>query len=181
MTKAILNFVFTQLLPHAGRVKLVFTLLRWYQRIGLQKLLRLVMPEKLRDLDAMLPAIPAKFFQPAANFLPAVVEGKLKMAFAHTEKGARYNLAKVNAQAKKAGPGWEITGAKVVVLGAPAADTFVVSANTDKGLSLFLVKKESVKVNAYVTLDEQRAGDVSFSKSPGELLGTEGGVQTMVG
>jgi alkylation response protein AidB-like acyl-CoA dehydrogenase len=106
--------------------------------------------------------------------LPAIVEGKLKMAFAHTEKGARYNLGKVGAQAKKAGSGWEITGEKVVVLGAPAADMFVVSAGTDKGLSLFLVKKESVKVRAYVTLDEQRAGDVSFAKAPGELLGTEG-------
>ena len=56
------------------------------------------------------------------------------MAFAHTEKGARYNLAQVDAQAKKAGSGWEINGEKFVVLGAPAADTFVVSAKTDKGL-----------------------------------------------
>ena len=116
--------------------------------------------------------------------LPAVVEGKLKMAFAHTEKGARYNLSKVDAQARSstagAGAGWEITGDKYVVLGAPAADTFVVSAKTDKGLSLFLVKKESAKVKAYVTLDEQRAGDVSFSKSPGELLGTEGGALPVI-
>ena len=112
--------------------------------------------------------------------LPAVVEGKLKMAFAHTEKGARYNLSKVDAQAKKAGGGWEITGEKFVVLGAPAADTFVVSAKTDKGLSLFLVKKESVKVKAYVTLDEQRAGDVSFSKAQGELLGAEGGALPLI-
>ena len=106
--------------------------------------------------------------------LPAVVEGKLKMAFAHTERGARYNLAKVEALAKKSGAGWEISGEKVVVLGAPAADMFVVSAKTDKGLSLFLIKKESVKVKAYVTLDEQRAGDVSFAKAQGELLGAEG-------
>jgi alkylation response protein AidB-like acyl-CoA dehydrogenase len=112
--------------------------------------------------------------------LPAVVEGKLKMAFAHTEKGSRYNLSKVGAQAKKAGSGWEITGEKFVVLGAPAADMFVVSANTDKGLSVFLVKKESVKVKAYVTLDEQRAGDVSFSKAPGELVGTEGGALPVI-
>ena len=112
--------------------------------------------------------------------LPAVVEGKLKMAFAHTEKGARYNLAKVDAQAKKAGGNWEITGEKFVVLGAPSADTFVVSAKTDKGLSLFLVKKESAKVKAYVTLDEQRAGDVSFSKAPGELIGAEGGALPVI-
>src|SRR5262245_26525399 len=40
--------------------------------------------------------------------LAALVEGKLKMAFAHSEKGARYNLAKVSATAKKAGAAWEI-------------------------------------------------------------------------
>jgi alkylation response protein AidB-like acyl-CoA dehydrogenase len=128
----------------------------------------------------------ARFVARAGNeaqkkaILPAVVEGKLKMAFAHAEKGARYNLSKVDAQAKKAGSGWEITGEKFAVLGAPAADTFVVSAKTDKGLSLFLVKKESVNVKAYVTLDEQRAGEVAFSKAPGELLGTEGGALPVI-
>jgi alkylation response protein AidB-like acyl-CoA dehydrogenase len=111
--------------------------------------------------------------------LPAVVEGKLKMAFAHTEKGARYNLAKVGAKARNvggAGGGWEITGEKVVVLGAPAADKLAVSANTEKGLSLFLVDSSSkgLKIRPYVTLDEQRAGDVVLSGAKGELLGTEG-------
>ena len=114
--------------------------------------------------------------------LSAVVEGKLKMAFAHTEKGARYNLSKVAAQAKKAGSGWELTGEKFVVLGAPAADTFVVSAKTEKGLSLFLVDSSSkgLKVKPYVTLDEQRAGDVTLSGTPGELLGTEGGALPVI-
>ncbi len=112
--------------------------------------------------------------------LPALVEGKLKMAFAQTEKGARYNLAKVGAQAKKTGSSWEITGEKFVVLGAPAADQFVVSANTEKGLTLFLVEKKSVKIKPYVTLDEQRAGDVSFSKAPGEMLGKEGGALPVI-
>jgi alkylation response protein AidB-like acyl-CoA dehydrogenase len=112
--------------------------------------------------------------------LPGVVEGKLKLAFAHTEKGARYNLAKVDAQAKKAGSGWEITGEKFVVLGAPAAEKFVVSAKTDKGLSLFLVDAKNVRIKPYVTLDEQRAGDVSFSKAPGELLGAEGGALPVI-
>ena len=105
--------------------------------------------------------------------LPGVVEGKTKLAFAHTESGARYNLAKVGAKAKKAGSGWEITGEKVVVLGAPAADKLVVSANTDKGLSLFVVDAKKARTKAYLTLDEQRAGDVSFAGTPAELLGTE--------
>jgi alkylation response protein AidB-like acyl-CoA dehydrogenase len=107
--------------------------------------------------------------------LAAVVEGKLKLAFAQTEKGARYNLAKVQTKAAKAGNGWELTGEKVVVLGAEAADKLVVSAKTDKGLSLFLVDKKAVKLKSYVTLDEQRAGDVTLSKTPAELLGAEGG------
>ncbi|HEY6967472.1 MAG TPA: acyl-CoA dehydrogenase family protein [Burkholderiales bacterium] len=112
--------------------------------------------------------------------LPALVEGKLKLAFAHTEKGARYNLAKVAATAKKSGGGWEISGEKRVVLGADAADKLVVSANTEKGLSLFLVERNSFKVKAYVTLDEQRAGDVSLSKAKGELLGAEGGALPVI-
>jgi len=112
--------------------------------------------------------------------LSAVVEGRLKMAFAHTERGARHNLARVDAQAKKAGGGWEISGEKYAVLGAPAADTFAVSAKTDKGLSLFLVKKEAVNIKAYVSLDGQRTGDVSFSKANGELLGPEGGALPVI-
>jgi len=114
--------------------------------------------------------------------LPAVVEGKLKMAFAQTEKGARYNLARVQAHAQKAGGGWEISGEKLVVLGAPAADKFVVSAKTENGLSLFLVDSSArgLKIKSYVTLDEQRAGDVSFSEAPGELLGAEGGALPVI-
>jgi len=116
--------------------------------------------------------------------LPAIVDGKLRMAFAHTEKGARYNLAKVGASARSsaggAGPGWEITGEKLVVLGAPAAEKFVVSAKTDKGLCLFLVDAKNVKIKPYVTLDEQRAGDLALQKAPGELLGAEGGALPVV-
>jgi len=71
-TKAILHFVFTRLLPYPGRLNLVFALLRLYQRTGLQKFLRRLMPEKLLSMDAMLPAIPANFFTPAATVLPAI-------------------------------------------------------------------------------------------------------------
>ena len=114
--------------------------------------------------------------------LPQVVEGKLKMAFAHTEKGARYNLAKVEAQAKKAGGGWEISGEKFVVLGAPAAGKLVVSAKTGKGLSIFLVDSSAkgLIIRSYVTLDEQRAGDVVLSGTPGELIGAEGGALPVI-
>jgi len=107
--------------------------------------------------------------------VPAIVEGKLRLALAHTEKGARYNLGHVQAQAKQSGGAWEISGEKQVVLGAPSADKLVVSAKTGKGISLFLVDKGAAKVKPYVTLDEQRAGDVVLAGARGELLGAEGG------
>ena len=106
--------------------------------------------------------------------LPAVVEGKLKMAFAFSEKGARYDLAHVKTTAKKSGSGWTLDGEKVVVLGAPAAAKLVVSAKTPAGLSLFLVDAKGVKMKPYRTLDEMRAADVLLQNAPGELLGAEG-------
>src|SRR4051812_46687979 len=97
--------------------------------------------------------------------LPRVVEGKLKLAFAQTEKGARYNLAHVATKAKKSGSGYLIDGEKNVVVHGPSADKIVVSArtsgaNTDaKGISLFLVdaKAPGLTMRSYRTLDELRA------------------------
>ena len=51
---------------------------------------------------------------------------------------------------------------------------------TDKGLSLFLVDAKNVKIKPYVTLDEQRAGDVVLSGAKGELIGTEGGALPVI-
>jgi pimeloyl-CoA dehydrogenase small subunit len=114
--------------------------------------------------------------------LPAIVEGRLKMAFAHTENGARYDLAHVAAAAKQAGKVWLLDGEKRVVLGAPLADKLVVSARTSgktadaKGISLFLVDRAAagVSLRPYVTLDEMRAADVT-------LKGVEVGADALLG
>src|SRR5438270_12892002 len=42
--------------------------------------------------------------------LPAVAEGKLTMAFAHSEQGARYDLAHVATRARKTDVGFAIDG-----------------------------------------------------------------------
>ncbi|MDH5579837.1 MAG: acyl-CoA dehydrogenase [Betaproteobacteria bacterium] len=112
--------------------------------------------------------------------LPQVVEGKLRMAFAHTEKGARYDLDHVNATAKNSGSGWSLDAEKVVVLGAAAAAQLVVSARTPAGVSLFLVQAKGVKLKPYRTLDEMRAADVVLAGTPGELLGAEGQAMAVI-
>jgi alkylation response protein AidB-like acyl-CoA dehydrogenase len=117
--------------------------------------------------------------------LTAVVEGKLKMAFAQSEEGARFNLAHVATRAKKSGAGYAIDGVKRVVVHGPMADLLVVSARTsggdsDKaGLSLFLVdpKSPGVSMKACRTLDELRAADVTFkgvTVGADALVGKEG-------
>ena len=116
--------------------------------------------------------------QQKAN-LPAVVEGNLKLAFAQTEAGARYNLGEVSAKAAKSGEGWTLDGEKLVVLGAPMADKLVVSARTAAGISLFLVDRNAggVTLKAYRTLDGVRAADVvlkSVKVGADALLGADG-------
>jgi alkylation response protein AidB-like acyl-CoA dehydrogenase len=113
------------------------------------------------------------------SILPQVAEGKMKLAFAHGEADARYDLARVAARATKAGGGWSLDGLKKVVLGAPCADRLVVSATTGKGLSLFLVdpKAAGVALKPCRTLDNMRAADVVLKGArvgADALLGAEG-------
>jgi alkylation response protein AidB-like acyl-CoA dehydrogenase len=117
--------------------------------------------------------------------LPALVEGRLKLAFAQTERGARYNLAHVAARAKKSGEGYVIDGEKCVVIHGPCADKLVVSARTSgtdtnaQGISLFLVDRNApgVSLKTYRTVDNLRAADVGFSGAAvpaTALIGKEG-------
>ena len=112
--------------------------------------------------------------------LPLVVEGKLRLAFAHTERGARYNLAHVKTGATKSGGGWVLAGAKCAVLGAPMAGKLVVSAKTPSGIGLFMVDAKDAELKPYRTLDGMVAADVVLSDARGELLAAEGDAPALI-
>jgi alkylation response protein AidB-like acyl-CoA dehydrogenase len=105
------------------------------------------------------------------RLLPAIAQGECKMAFAHTEPGARYDLAHVGLRARRQGDGFVLDGDKRVVLHGAAADVLVVSARTTgqgaerHGVSLFLVDRTApgVTVKEYRTIDELRAADINLS------------------
>src|ERR1700753_2343368 len=63
-----------------------------------------------------------------AALLPAIAEGSLKLAFAHGERQARYDLNDVVTTAKRNGSGWLLDGSKVVVSPGEAAGKDIVSA-----------------------------------------------------
>ncbi|MCK1642285.1 acyl-CoA dehydrogenase family protein [Bradyrhizobium sp. 157] len=74
--------------------------------------------------------------------LPKIADGSLILAFAHSERQARYDLAKVATTAKKTPDGWRLDGQKIAVLDGSAAAQIIVSARIDGGkISLFMVPR----------------------------------------
>jgi alkylation response protein AidB-like acyl-CoA dehydrogenase len=105
------------------------------------------------------------------RILPELIQGKHRLAFAHTERAARYDLRHVATRARRSGPGFVLEGEKRAVLHGASADTLIVSARTSggdtdsAGISLFLVDRaaQGVTVKEYRTIDELRAADVWLS------------------
>lgn len=97
--------------------------------------------------------------------LPALGEGKLLMALAHSEADSRYNLAAVGATTARAvGEGYVLDGSKMLAFDSPSADQLIVSARLDSGFGLFLVPRETagVSLQPYPLIDDTRASDVEF-------------------
>ena len=120
------------------------------------------------------------------EILPAIAEGRMKLAFAHSERQARYDLTDVVTTAKRSGGGWVLDGAKSVVVHGDAADRLVLSARTSgdrydaDGITLFLVDAAAPGLarRGYATRDEQRAADIALSNvtvGDGDVLGEVGG------
>ena len=104
----------------------------------------------------------------ATALLPAVVEGKAKLAWAHTEKGARHSTDATRVSAKQTGKRWTLEGEKAGVIGAPVADRVVVSARAGDAVQLFLAEK--FEVQSHRTIDERLAGDVVLRGAEAEPL-----------
>lgn len=125
------------------------------------------------------------------RILPALVQGKHRLAFAHTEQGARFDLHHVATRARRADAGYVLDGEKRAVLHGASADTLVVSARTGgdladpAGISLFLVDRHApgLTVKEYRTIDELRAADVWLSDvavAEDARLGPDGGGAALV-
>ena len=115
--------------------------------------------------------------------LPRIGAGKIKLALACYEAAGRYELSPVACAAVRSGDGWRLSGQKTVVLDAPSADYFLVSARTsgdaahDHGIALFLVGREAAGVSTltYPTQSGGRAADVRLENvavDAGDLIGT---------
>ena len=100
-----------------------------------------------------------------------ISDGSLKLAFAHGERQARYDLNDVVTTAKKTASGWRLDGSKSVVVHGDSADKLIVSArvagdrhDTD-GIGLFIVdaKANGVARRRYKMRDGTNAADIALS------------------
>jgi alkylation response protein AidB-like acyl-CoA dehydrogenase len=133
------------------------------------------------------------------SLLPRIGTGEIKLALACYEASARYDLSQVTCSAAPgSGGGWRLTGQKTVVLDAPSADYFLVSARGgavisgvgangvgangaggSQGVSVFLVGREAqgVSLLAYPTQSGGRAADLRLDDvwlGPDALIGASG-------
>ena len=105
------------------------------------------------------------------SVLPAVIEGKQKLALATEEAQSRFDLTQVSTTARRDGDGWVLDGAKVASIDAPNADRILVSARTSgkagdaDGISLFLVARGAagLTLKTFRTQDNARAADLTLS------------------
>jgi alkylation response protein AidB-like acyl-CoA dehydrogenase len=106
--------------------------------------------------------------------LPKVADGSLRLAFAHSERAARYDLAEVNTVARRTPDGWRLDGHKIAVLDGNAADDIIVSARLadDDGapgrLCLFLVPSgaKGLGLRDYSRLGGGRACNLDLAGVP---------------
>jgi pimeloyl-CoA dehydrogenase small subunit len=126
-----------------------------------------------------------------AALIPMIASGELKLAFAHAERQARYDLSDVMTSARKDGTGFVLEGAKSLVLNGDAADKLVVSARLSggqrdrDGVVLFLVDAaaDGVMRRGYPTVDGLRAAEVTLSRvrvAADAVIGEPGDAFTLI-
>lgn len=106
-----------------------------------------------------------------AALTPGLIDGSRRLAFAHAEPQARYDLEDIATTATRIDEGWRLDGAKTLVFNADAASDLIVAARTSgerrdpDGVTLFLVPANTsgVTISAYPTQDGGRAADVALS------------------
>lgn len=114
--------------------------------------------------------------------LPAIAAGKLLLAVALVETGARYDPAHITTTAKKNGAGFILNGQKSVVFNAATADRIILSARTGgdrreaKGITLFLVENDAPGLTRrdYATVDGLRASELTIGNvavGPDAIIG----------
>lgn len=102
----------------------------------------------------------------AAEFVPQIIAGEAVLAWAGSERQARYDLAALQTTATASGGEWLLSGHKSQVIGAAWSTHYLVSASSTGGVTLLLVDANSpgIRRQDYPTIDGGRASELWFDK-----------------
>ena len=117
--------------------------------------------------------------------IASLIDASTVAALAHDEPGNHYEMSRVSTRAVRSGDGWQLTGAKAVVLHGDNAQLLLVSARTagevgsEDGISLFLVPADAAGVTrrGMGRIDGGRVAEVTLDQvllGADALLGAEG-------
>ena len=119
--------------------------------------------------------------QAAIQVVERIAAGQAVVSLAAAEEQSGDRWLDVATTARRDGTGWALSGAKMMVLGAPIATHLLITARTENGVSLFLVDVTAVErgleMHAFRTVDDRRAADLVLDdlRLPDDaLLGQEG-------
>jgi alkylation response protein AidB-like acyl-CoA dehydrogenase len=107
------------------------------------------------------------------RLLPDLASGAAVGAVGLLEPGSRYDWRSPATRSVRRGEVWQLTGTKVHVLDAMAADLLLLAARTGDGLGVFAVEREApgVEIVSSPTVDATRKqGTVSLTDAPGLRL-----------
>lgn len=111
-----------------------------------------------------------------AAWLPRLASGEAIIALAHQERRARYRLDQCEAKVAPAQAGYTLTALKSIVPTGEHADAYLVPAQLDGQIALFLVERQAagVQLQAYGTQDGGRAAELRLAQAPATLVTRDG-------
>ncbi|MEJ8823477.1 acyl-CoA dehydrogenase family protein [Variovorax humicola] len=110
------------------------------------------------------------------NWLPRIAGGQALVVLAYQERKARYTLDRCDAKAAATGDGYTVTGEKSIVPVGDEAEAYIVPAQLDGKIALFLVERSAsgVESRGYGMQDGGRGAEVVFDKAAATLITKDG-------
>ncbi len=109
-------------------------------------------------------------------WLGKIAGGEALVVLACQERKARYRLDVCDTTASQTATGWTLTGAKSLVPAGDQADAFLVPAQVNGKLALFIVERSAagVATQGYGTQDGGRAAEVTLGNAAATLVAADG-------
>ena len=110
------------------------------------------------------------------HWLPPIASGEALVVLAQQERQARYRLDVCEAKATVTPTGYALTAIKSIVPAGDRADAYLVPAQLDGQIALFLVERAAsgVATHGYPTQDGSRAAELQLDNAPATLVTVQG-------